>query len=41
MAAQRPVVLVFQEFATLSSSPATPELNVLVAGPAYWIQDFP
>lgn len=41
MAAQRPVVLVFQEFATLSSSPTTPELNCLVAGPAYWIQDFP
>jgi len=41
MAAQRPVVLVFQEFATLSSSPATPELNCLIAGPAYWIQDFP
>lgn len=41
MAASRPVVLVFQEFATLSSSPATPELNCLVAGPAYWIQDFP
>jgi len=41
MAATRPVVLVFQEFATLSSSPATPELNCLVAGPAYWLQDFP
>lgn len=41
MAASRPVVLVFQEFATLSSTPATPELNCLVAGPAYWIQDFP
>jgi len=41
MAASRPVVLVFQEFATLSSSPATPELNCLVAGPGYWIQDFP
>jgi len=41
MAANRPVVLVFQEFATLSSSPATPELNCLVTGPAYWIQDFP
>ena len=41
MAASRPVVLVYQEFATLSSSPATPELNVLAAGPAYWIQDFP
>lgn len=41
MAAQRPVVLVFQEFATLSTTPATPELNCLIAGPAYWIQDFP
>jgi hypothetical protein len=41
MAATRPVVLVYQEFATLSSSPATPELNCLIAGPAYWIQDFP
>jgi hypothetical protein len=41
MAASRPVVLVFQEFATLSSTPATPELNCLVAGPGYWIQDFP
>lgn len=41
MAATRPAVLVFQEFATLSSSPATPELNCLVAGAAYWIQDFP
>jgi len=41
MAATRPVVLVFQEFATQSGTPATPELNCLVAGPAYWIQDFP
>lgn len=41
MAATRPAVLVYQEFASLSSSPATPELNCLVAGPAYWIQDFP
>lgn len=41
MAATRPVVLVYQEFATLSSSPATPELNCLIAGPAYWVQDFP
>jgi hypothetical protein len=41
MAATRPVVLVYQEFATLSSTPATPELNCLVAGPAYWIKDFP
>ena len=41
MAATRPVVLVFQEFATLSSSPTIPELNCLIAGPSYWIQDFP
>jgi hypothetical protein len=40
MALSRPVVLVYQEFASLSSSPATPELNVLIAGPAYHIQDF-
>jgi hypothetical protein len=39
--ATRPVVLVFQEFATLSSSPAEPSLNCCVTGPAYWIQDFP
>lgn len=39
--ATRPVVLVFQEFATLSSTAATPALNVCVTGPAYWIQDFP
>lgn len=41
MAAQRPAVLVFQEFASLSFGAATPELNCLIAGPAYWIQDFP
>lgn len=41
MAATRPAVLVFQEFASLSFGAATPELNCLIAGPAYWIQDFP
>lgn len=41
MAATRPVVLVYQEFASLVSVPATPVLNCLVAGPAYWIQDWP
>lgn len=41
MAAQRPVVLVFQEFATLSTTPATPDLNCLIAGPCYFIQDYP
>lgn len=40
MAATRPAVLVFQEFATLSTGAATPELNCLIAGPAYWIKDF-
>ncbi len=41
MAATRPAVLVYQEFATLSVGAATPELNCLIAGPAYWIKDFP
>lgn len=41
MAANRPVVLVFQEFAQLTVPATTPVLNCLVAGPAYWIQDFP
>lgn len=39
--ATRPAVLVFQEFATLSTNPASPELNCLIAGPAYHIQSFP
>lgn len=39
--ASRPVVAVFQELAAQSSSPATPELNCLIVGPSYWIQDFP
>ena len=40
MAAIRPVVLVFQEFATLTVTPTTPDLNCLVVGPAYHIQDY-
>jgi len=40
MAAIRPVVLVFQDFATLTVTPTTPDLNCLVVGPAYWIQDY-
>lgn len=36
----RPVVLVFQEFATPTISPTTPDLNCLVVGPAYYIQDY-
>ena len=40
MAAIRPVVFVFQEFATLTVTPTTPDLNCLVVGPAYHIQDY-
>jgi hypothetical protein len=40
MAAIRPVVLVFQEFATLTVTPTTPDLNCLIVGPAYHIQDY-
>ncbi len=40
MAAIRPVVLVFQEFATLTVTPTTPDLNCLIVGPAYWLQDY-
>lgn len=36
----RPVVLVFQEFATITAVPNTPDLNALLVGPAYHIQDF-
>lgn len=40
MALIRPVVLVFQEIATPTVTPSTPDLNCLVVGPAYWIQDY-
>jgi hypothetical protein len=40
MAAIRPVVLVFQDFATPTVVTSTPDLNVLVVGPAYHIQDY-
>lgn len=40
MAAIRPVVLVFQEFATPTVTPTTPDLNCLIVGPAYFIQDY-
>lgn len=36
----RPVVLVYQEYATVTVTPTTPDLNCLVAGPAYWIKDY-
>lgn len=40
MALIRPVVLVFQELATPTVTPSTPDLNCLVVGPAYFIQDY-
>lgn len=40
MALIRPVVLVFQEFATPTVETTTPDLNELVVGPAYFIQDY-
>lgn len=36
----RPVVLVYQDLATPTVTPTTPDLNCLVVGPAYWIQDY-
>lgn len=40
MALIRPVVLVFQEFATPTVATSNPDLNCLVVGPAYHIQDY-
>jgi len=37
----RPIVLVYQEFATLTVQPGTPDLNCCVIGPCYYIQDYP
>jgi hypothetical protein len=37
----RPIVLLFQEFATTTATPTTPDLNCVVVGPAYQIQDYP
>lgn len=37
----RPIVLVFQEFATQTVTPTTPDLNCLITGPAYQLQDYP
>lgn len=36
----RPVVLVYEDLATPTVTPTTPDLNCLVVGPAYWIQDY-
>lgn len=40
MALIRPVVLVYQEVASPAVTPVTPDLNCLVIGPAYHIQDY-
>jgi len=39
--ATRPVVLVYQEYASLSPATADPELNACIVGPAYQIVDYP
>ena len=36
----RPIVLVFQEFATQTVVPVIPDLNCLIVGPAYQIKDY-
>lgn len=36
----RPIVLVYQEFAAVTATPDTPDLNALLVGPAYWIKDY-
>ena len=41
MAALRPVVLVFQEFAEVTAAAATPDLETLIVGPAYHCIDYP
>jgi hypothetical protein len=37
----RPIVLVFQEFAEQTATPTTPDLNCLILGPAYQLEDYP
>lgn len=41
MAAVRPIVLVYQDFANVSTPVALPDLNVLVVGPCYDVLDYP
>lgn len=41
MAALRPVTLLFQEFATVSTPAAVPTLSTVIVGPAYHIADYP
>lgn len=41
MAALRPIVLVYQEFASVTVVAAVPDLATLIVGPAYHLQDYP
>lgn len=41
MAITRPIVYVYQEYATVTTAPETPDLNCLYSGPCYHIQDYP
>ena len=41
MAALRPLVLVFQEFESVSIPAAVPSLNTIIVGPAYHCRDYP
>lgn len=36
----RPTVLLFQEYATLTTTPSVPDLNTLITGPAYQLMDY-
>src|SRR5271169_3691928 len=36
----RPTVFVYQDFATVSFAAPLPTLNVLICGPAYFLQDY-
>lgn len=40
MAAVRPIVLVYQDFATVSTPVAFPDLNTLIVGPCYDVLDY-
>lgn len=41
MAFIRPIVFVYQEFQDVVVAPGAPDLNVILVGPAYHIQDYP
>jgi hypothetical protein len=41
MAALRPLVLLYQEFASVSIPASVPDLNTIIVGPAYHCQDYP